>query len=53
MTLKVAANSPPSAMEGIPKFGDGNLTPDFYAVNTMQPPYRPSANKPAPGGNTA
>lgn len=54
VTLKVAANSPASAMNGIPKFvHDGNLTPDFYAVNTMYPPYQPSANKPAPGGNPA
>ncbi len=29
------------------------MTPDFYAVNTMQPPYQPSANKPAPGGDPA
>jgi phospholipase C len=28
---------------------DGNLTPDFHAVITMQPPYQPSANAPAPG----
>src|SRR6516165_918102 len=50
VTLKLAANSPKSAMEGSPKFvNDGNLTPDFYAVNTMQPPYQPSANAPAPG----
>jgi acid phosphatase len=49
-TLKVAANSPPSAVAGVPKFvSDGNLTPDFYAINTMQPPYQPSANKPGPG----
>ena len=51
-TLKVAANSPKSALDGVPKFvNDGNLTPDFYAVNTMQPPYQPSENKPAPGGD--
>ncbi|MGN6549012.1 MAG: acid phosphatase [Pararhizobium sp.] len=50
--LKLADNSPKSAMDGIPKFvSDGNLTPDFYAVNTMQPPYQPSANAPAPGGD--
>ncbi len=50
VTLTVAENSPKSAIEGVPKFvSDGNLTPDFYAVNTMQPPYQPSANKPAPG----
>ena len=54
VTLKAAANSPKSAIEGIPKFvGDGNLTPDFYAVNTMQPPYQPSGNEPAKGGDKA
>jgi acid phosphatase len=52
--LTIAANSPGSAMGGIPKFvKDGNLTPDFHAVNTMQPPYQPSANKPALEGNPA
>jgi phospholipase C len=50
VTLTVAKDSPKSAIDGIPTFvSDGNLTPDFYAVNTMQPPYQPSANKPAPG----
>jgi acid phosphatase len=54
ITLKVADGSPMSAMDGIPKFvSDGNITPDFYAVNTMQPPYQPSGNKPAPGGDIA
>jgi phospholipase C len=54
VTLKLAENSPTSALEGIPKFvSDGNLTPDFYAVNTMQPPYQPSANAPAPGQDPA
>ena len=53
-TLKVAANSPKSAMEGVPKFvSDGNLTPDFFAVNTMMPPYQPSAVKPPPDGDAA
>jgi phospholipase C len=53
-TLKVADNSPPSALGGVPKFvNDGAITPDFYAVNTMQPPYQPSANKPAAGGDPA
>ena len=38
----------------MPKFvADGNLTPDFYAVNTMQPPYQPSGNKPAAGRRPA
>ena len=54
VTLRVAENSPRSAMDGVPKFvADGNLTPDFYAVNTMQPPYQPSANAPAPDGDPA
>ena len=54
VTLTPADNSPKSALEGIPKFvKDGNLTPDFYAVNTMQPPYQPSANAPAQGGDPA
>ena len=54
VTLTVAANAPKSARDGVPKFvADGNLTPDFYAVNTMQPPYQPSNNKPAPGGDPA
>ncbi|HYZ61293.1 MAG TPA: acid phosphatase [Acetobacteraceae bacterium] len=54
VTLLIAPNSPPSALGGRPKFvSDGTLTPDFYAVNTMQPPYQPSDNKPAPGGDPA
>ena len=54
VTLKAAANSPKSAMDGPPKFvGDGNLTPDFYAVNTMQPPYQPSGNEPPKDGDKA
>ncbi len=52
--LKMAADSPKSALGGPPKFvNSGNLTPDFYAVNTMQPAYQPSENKPAPGGDRA
>jgi len=53
-SLKLADNSPKSAIDGVPKFvRDGQITPDFYAVNTMQPPYQPSANKPPPNGNPA
>jgi acid phosphatase len=52
VSLTLAANSPKSALEGIPKFvNNGQITPDFYAINTMQPPYQPSANKPAPEGD--
>ena len=52
VSLKLADNSPPSAMDGIPKFvNNGQITPDFFAVNTMQPPYQPSHNKPAKDGD--
>ncbi|CAN7413668.1 acid phosphatase [Trinickia sp. LjRoot230] len=52
VTLKVAANSPRSALAGPPKFvNSSNLTPDFYAVNTMQPPYQPSGNASAAQGD--
>jgi acid phosphatase len=52
VSLTLAANSPKSALDGIPKFvNNGQITPDFYAVNTMQPPYQPSSNKPAPEGD--
>jgi acid phosphatase len=52
--LKTAPGSPPSALDGPPKFlKNGNITPanyfgddKFYAVNTMQPPYQPSGNAP-------
>ncbi len=45
VTLTLAANSPASALDGPPVFvKSGNLTPDFYAVNTMMPPYPPSGN---------
>ncbi|GAA0904043.1 acid phosphatase [Rothia nasimurium] len=43
--LKMADDSPASAMQGKPKFAHHNqLTPDFYAVNTMGPPYSPGFN---------
>jgi acid phosphatase len=52
VSLKLAPNSPASALSGIPKFvRDGGLTPDFYGVNTMQPPYQPSSVKPAADGD--
>ncbi len=54
VTLKQAPNSPKSALDGKPKFvGDGNITPDFFAVNTMMPPYMPSPNKPVAGADPA
>ncbi|HZB90017.1 MAG TPA: acid phosphatase [Stellaceae bacterium] len=49
VSLKLADNSPKSALDGIPKFvRDGTITPDFYAVNTMQPPFQPSGAPPMP-----
>ena len=45
VTLVTAPNSPASALDGPPVFAaSGNLTPDFYAINTMMPPYAPSGN---------
>ena len=54
--LKAAPNAAASALDGPPTFvHSGNITPSgyfgdskFYAVNTMQPPYQPSGNRPAP-----
>jgi acid phosphatase len=46
--LAPADNSPKTVLAGAPRYKrDGNLTPkapngEFYAVNTMQPPYQPS-----------
>ena len=53
VSLTVAPNSPKSAIDGPPNFVNmtGQVTPDYYAVNTLQPPYQPSAIKPAPGGD--
>ncbi|WP_429342707.1 acid phosphatase [Paraburkholderia sp. GAS42] len=52
VTLTLAGNNPALALNGPPKFANaGNLTPDFYAVNTMQPAYQPSGNKAASGGD--
>jgi len=54
--LALADNSPASALTGPPVFKkSGNLTPKdylgdgtFHSINTMQPPYQPSYNPPAP-----
>jgi acid phosphatase len=55
--LKTATNPPASSLDEPPTFArSGNIAPvnyfgdgKFYAVNTMQPPYQPSGNKPASG----
>jgi phospholipase C len=51
--LVLAPDSKKSALDGPPKFrADKGLTPeDFYAVNTMQPPYQPSSVPPAKNGD--
>nr|WP_051335881.1 acid phosphatase [Methylocapsa acidiphila] len=54
VSLKIDPASPASALSGPPKYvNDGALTPDFYAVNTMQPPYQPSSVPPATGQDPA
>ena len=41
--LKQTDKSPDSAMQGEPKFAShSTLTPDFWVVNTMGPPYAPA-----------
>jgi acid phosphatase len=53
--LKAAKDAKPSALDGPPTFeNSGNIAPanyfgdgKYYAVNTMQPAYQPSGNKPA------
>lgn len=50
--LLLKEGSPAHAVDGPPQFEDGNVTPDGFAVNTMQSPYQPSAI-PAPANNVA
>lgn len=40
--LKLDPNTPKSALDGPAKFVTSSLSPDFYAVNTMLPPYAPT-----------
>lgn len=40
--LRLRADSPASALDGPPKFVPSSLTPDFWAVNTLMPPYAPT-----------
>jgi len=46
-------DSPASAMDGPVLLKDGAVTPAGYAVNTLQPPYQPSAIAPALQGDPA
>ena len=50
--LALKPTAPASAMDGPPQFvNDGAVTPDGFAVNTLQPPFEPSNVPPAPGGD--
>ncbi len=49
--LKKRPDSPPSAMDGPVHVFDGNVSPDGFTVNTLQPPYQPSGIAPAEGGD--
>ncbi|RYE04383.1 MAG: acid phosphatase [Sphingomonadales bacterium] len=40
--LKQKPGSPASAMDGPVQFVPNSITPDFWAVNTMMPPYAPT-----------
>ncbi|MGZ5079050.1 MAG: acid phosphatase [Usitatibacter sp.] len=52
VSLTLAPDSPSSALLGPPKYvNDNTLTPDGFAINTMQPPYQPSGNAPPAGGD--
>jgi phospholipase C len=46
-------DSPKSAMQGPVLLKDGAVTPDGFAVNTLQPAYQPSGIAPAAGGDPA
>ena len=49
--LRRRSDSPASALDGPPKLYDGELTPDGYAVNSMQPSFQPSGIAPAAAGD--
>ena len=50
--LTLAKKSPPSALDGPPWWiNDATLTPDGFAVNTMQPAYQPSTTAPPKDGD--
>ncbi len=50
--LALKPTSPGSALVGPPQYvNDGAVTPDGFAVNTLQPPYQPSNAPPGSGGD--
>ncbi|RKF18939.1 acid phosphatase [Altericroceibacterium spongiae] len=40
--LKLDPRTPASALDGPARFGTSSISPDFYTVNTMLPPYAPT-----------
>ena len=53
VTLSTGGNSPVSALTGKAVYvADQALTPDGYAVNTLQPPFQPSGIPPVVAGNS-
>ena len=49
---RLTANPPRSVLDGPPIWTrDGSISQDDYVVNTVQPPYQPSAVPPASGGD--
>ncbi|MGZ5597062.1 MAG: acid phosphatase [Usitatibacter sp.] len=49
--LKKRPESPASVLDGPVAVFDGDVTPDGYAVNTLQPAYQPSGIEPSQGGD--
>ncbi|MCX7169780.1 MAG: acid phosphatase, partial [Proteobacteria bacterium] len=49
--LQRRSDSPSSALDGPVKLFDGELTPDAYAVNSLQPAFQPSGIAPVAGGD--
>jgi len=51
-SLAISSKSPSSAISGPPIFiADKSLSPDGYAINTVQPPFQPSGIAPEAGGD--
>ncbi len=49
--LKRRPDTPASALNGELSTGPSDVTPDGWSVNTTQPPFQPSAVRPAKGGD--
>ncbi|MBI2754992.1 MAG: acid phosphatase [Betaproteobacteria bacterium] len=49
--LRKRPSSPKSVLDGPVRVFDGRVSPDGFAVHSVQPPYQPSGVPPAAGGN--